>query len=147
MYYTDYLEHYGVLGMKWGVRKDPDRAYERASKKLKKLDTQLTSRRTRQSRIEYRFNKKNNRLSRKVARARTENQQIKAFKRYRRAIRPLENKKYRAIRRADKTLKKAERWAKEMESTFKNVELSNVDPEISELGRRYLQMSFEQKRR
>lgn len=24
MLYTDYLEHYGVKGMKWGVRKDPD---------------------------------------------------------------------------------------------------------------------------
>lgn len=33
------LEHYGVLGMKWGVRKDPDRAYRKSVDKLKKLDT------------------------------------------------------------------------------------------------------------
>lgn len=32
------LRHYGVLGMKWGVRKNPVKAYAKASKKKKKLE-------------------------------------------------------------------------------------------------------------
>ena len=32
------LAHYGVLGMKWGVRKDPKAAYQKASNKLSRLN-------------------------------------------------------------------------------------------------------------
>lgn len=34
----EYLAHYGVLGMKWGVRKNPQRAYQKASAKYNKLE-------------------------------------------------------------------------------------------------------------
>lgn len=34
---SPYLAHYGVLGMKWGVRHDPQRAYSKATKKFDKL--------------------------------------------------------------------------------------------------------------
>ena len=38
MYNEDELKHYGVLGMKWGVHRNPQRAYEKATKKLYKLN-------------------------------------------------------------------------------------------------------------
>lgn len=33
------LQHYGVLGMKWGVRKDPQRAFDKAYEKKRKLES------------------------------------------------------------------------------------------------------------
>ena len=35
---TDELRHYGVVGMKWGVRKNPAKAYAKAYKKKTKLE-------------------------------------------------------------------------------------------------------------
>lgn len=32
------LAHYGILGMKWGVRKDPSKAGRKATNKLRKID-------------------------------------------------------------------------------------------------------------
>ena len=37
-YYNDYLAHYGVMGMKWGIRKNPAKAYIKAYNKHKKLE-------------------------------------------------------------------------------------------------------------
>ena len=34
----EYLAHYGVLGMKWGVRHNPQRAYTKSTKKYNKLE-------------------------------------------------------------------------------------------------------------
>lgn len=39
----EFLQHYGVKGMKWGVRKDPDRYYRQGVKKLRKLEQKVSS--------------------------------------------------------------------------------------------------------
>lgn len=36
------LMHYGVLGMKWGVRKDPSKTYAKVTRKLNKLQDEYT---------------------------------------------------------------------------------------------------------
>ena len=40
-----FLEHYGVIGMRWGVHKNPERAFQKSKRRLQKLNTRLVGKR------------------------------------------------------------------------------------------------------
>ena len=48
----DDIQHYGVLGMKCGVRKDPAKAYEKAKKHKRKLENRIVRANSRVARYE-----------------------------------------------------------------------------------------------
>ena len=107
---SPYLAHYGVLGMKWGVRRNPQRAYERASKKRDKLNRKAEKR-------EHKA---------KVMTAHSPRRSMRwndiGIARYDKKMRQINDANARAAR----SRLKAERWMKAMEKTFANIPLSEL---------------------
>lgn len=116
------LKHYGVLGMKWGVRRgNSARAYEKASKKLRKLD------------------KKADRLMDKAYDKKAKaDKKASSFFASEKSARKADFKAQKALRKSVVATRKAQKWLREMESTFKNTPES-LSKEQIDMGRVYLE--------
>lgn len=114
------LKHYGVIGMKWGVRRGKTaKAYEKASKKLKKLnegvDKQERKAQRRLARLDH-VSVTNRPSSRRFQKAKE------------RAATSAMNYR-RRVRRANK-------WYNAMEKAFKNTDVS-LTAEQQAIGKKY----------
>lgn len=56
----NYLEHYGVLGMKWGVRKNPTKTFVKSVKRLSKIQRKETKYRVKGTKFSYKGAKRGN---------------------------------------------------------------------------------------
>lgn len=119
----DELVHYGVLGMKWGVRKNPSRAYTKAVKKRTKLENKAVNYNLRSTKLRYKAMKKS-------AYAITEGGRKRAWKMEARANRyALTSARYQ---------KRGLNWTRVMEKTFADYDIRRLSKSEIEAGKKYV---------
>jgi uncharacterized protein YabN with tetrapyrrole methylase and pyrophosphatase domain len=117
------LYHYGVLGMKWGVRRNPSKAYARAVKKKDKLEDKWAKK-------DVKAAKKDLKASKKMANATSGRKLDKALQAQAKA-----NKvKLKAARLHKKGLK----WEQKMDSVFKTYDVKRIPNGNIDAGKSYV---------
>ena len=121
LYNQEELQHYGVIGMKWGVRKDPSKAYKKAVKKADKIDAKRA-----------RYAKKASKYSEKLSKPST-------YRRYKKMLR-YTRRFHKFNAKASKMEAKGDKWVKEMEKAFNTVRTKEIAPEVLDAGKKFAYM-------
>lgn len=130
---SEYIEHYGVLGMKWGVHKNPQKVIELANKKMRTLDKKVKDADTKASKKVEKAFESNAKAESAIL--------FKGIKRFKASGRSRKASKALAKVQANKL--KARKWAQSMDKVFSKAKVSNIDKEATEIGKKYANMTLE----
>lgn len=125
----DYLKHYGVLGMKWGVRKNPERAYEKSKTKAVRLKAKSTKADLKLAKTQHKLDKYQ-RKSNNVLEG-DENP-------YSDKIKNLQNKSKKQTEKANKLSEKHTKWVDAMEENFGNIDVDSIPEQDITRGKEYI---------
>lgn len=134
------LKHYGVLGMKWGVRKNPSRAFGKASTKARNLSRKADRQMAVGTKLEYKSAKYRMKSNKKATRALVNPMaQEKANSLARKADKKLaRGKKLQA--KSAKSRNKRSKWIRHMEHAFRDIPISRIEEPDLEKGREFVYM-------
>lgn len=120
------LMHYGVLGMKWGVRRgNTSKAFAKAARKANKLESKAMETNLKSAKLAKKALKKEMRATNEDQAKKAREKQFKANK---------------LKLKSAKLKKKAIKWEKRMEKEFANVKKSDISKEHLDAGKRYAYM-------
>jgi hypothetical protein len=107
----NYLAHYGVLGMKWGVRRNASKAYVKAVKKQRKIEDKA-------SKLQVKSAKKQLKATKKMANSTTKAGMMKGLK--------LQAQANKLNLKSAKLQRKAINWVNQMNKTFAGYDVERV---------------------
>lgn len=124
----DEFMHYGVLGMKWGVRHNPSKAYRKSSQKADKLAAKVDKKSKKAS--------KTNAKAEKVARRKVSF----GLQPSNEAVARRAKNAARAQKKYEKATKKQNKWLANMKKEFQNVSVSEISSDDLSAGQNYIEV-------